>query len=117
MRIPISKELNLEELKSILEREHPGMVCTWRGKKILIVSEPAVSKTAAAQVMAGKKKANIVEAFATMGSQMLFMLTLLLFGIVIPFIIYMIAYKPKQTAICKKVGDVISANYGVNGVV
>lgn len=117
MRVPITKELNLEDLKSILERDHPGIKCTWRGKKVLIVSEPAVSKSAAAQVMAGKKKATIVEAFSTMGGQMAFVFSILLLGILIPFMVYLIAYKPKQKAICNKVADVVRANYGVTEVV
>ncbi len=117
MRVPITKELNLEDLKSILEREHPGLKCTWRGKKVLIVSDPAVSKSAAAQVMAGKKKATIVEAFSTMGGQMLFVFSILFLGILIPFLVYMIAYKPKQTAVCNKVADVVRAHYGATEVV
>ncbi len=117
MRVPITKELNLEDLKSILEREHPGLKCTWRGKKVLIVSDPAVSKSAAAQVMAGKKKATIVEAFSTVGGQMLFFLFVLLLGIMIPFIIYLIAFKPKQKVICNKVADVVRAHYSATEVV
>jgi len=90
----------------------PGIKCTWRGSKVLIVSQPAVSKSAAAQVLSGKKKATVNEGFATMGGQLLFVLFLIGLGIVIPGIVYLIVFFPKQKAIRNKIGEYVRTNYG-----
>lgn len=98
------------EVKEKLEAEFPGIIVTWRGPKVLIVSEPG--SKAAAQVMLMKKSFMVNEGFSTMGAQMLFMFSLLLFGIVIPFLIYLLTFKPKQTAVIEKIAPVIKENWG-----
>ena len=110
MRVPITKELNLEDFKSKIEAKFPGINVQWRGKKMLVINEPGTS--AAAFVMARKDKAIVNDAFATMGSQMIFSLSLVLFGILIRFIIYMITFQPKQKAIRMKVADFIKEEWG-----
>ncbi|MBI3133242.1 MAG: hypothetical protein HYZ14_01070 [Bacteroidetes bacterium] len=111
MRIPLSKELLLDELKSNLERDFPGIKCTWRGSKVLVVSEPGVSKSAAAMVLSRKKNAIVNEGFSTMGGQFLFAISLVGLGILIPAIIYLIAFFPKQKAIRNKIGEYVRSNY------
>ena len=59
MRIPTAKKLDLSELKTSLERDIPGIKCAWRGSRVLVISEPNVSKSAAAQVLSGKNKATV----------------------------------------------------------
>lgn len=110
MRVPITRELNLEELKTKLEAEFPGINCQWKGKKMLVVNEPGT--TAAAFIMARKNHAVVNDAFATMGSQMLFTFSLLLFGILIPMIIYMATFQPKQKKIRLKVAELIKNEWG-----
>lgn len=110
MNVPITKELNLDELKTKLEAEFPGIQCQWKGKKMLVVNEPGTK--AAAFIVARKNKAIVNDAFATMGSQMIFTFSLLLFGIIIPMIVYMITFQPKQKKIRLKVADFIKANWG-----
>ena len=46
-------------------------------------------------------------AFPTMGGQMLFVFSFLLLGILIPFIVYLAAFQPKQTAVEKEIGEFI----------
>jgi len=111
MRIATSKPLDLNELKTNLERDIPGVKCTWRGSRVLVVSQPAVSKSAAAQVLSGKKKATVNEGFASMGGQLLFVFCLVGFGFLIPGIIYLIAFFPKQKAIRNKIGEYVRTNY------
>lgn len=115
MRVPITKELNLEQLKSELERDFPGIKCVFRGKKVLVVSE--AGKSAAAQVMARKNKAIVNEGFASMGGQMVFVFSILFLGVLIPFIVYYAAFFPKQKAIRNKVADYIKQNYAVGEIV
>lgn len=110
MRFPIVKELSLEDLKSKLEAEFPGIICKFRMNKILVVNEPGTS--AAAMVMVKKDKAIVNEGFSSMGAQLTFVLCLFGFGIVIPAIVYGVAFFPKQKAIRNKIGEFVKANYG-----
>jgi hypothetical protein len=110
MRIPITKEVSLMEVKEKLEAEFPGIIVTWRGPKVLIVSQPG--SRAAAQVMLMKKSFMVSESFSTLGAQMLFMLVVILFGIVIPFGIYLLTFKPKQKAVIDKIAPVLKDNWG-----
>lgn len=110
MKVPITQELSLDDLKTRLETEFPGINCQWRGKKMLLVNEPGSS--AAAFVVVRKKHAVVNDAFATYGSQMIFTFSILLFGILIPMIIYMATYQPKQKKIRLKVADFIKNEWG-----
>ena len=111
MRIPVSKQINLDELKSNLERDFPGIKCVWRGAKVLVVSQPHVSKSAAALVISGKNKVTVNEGFASMGGMLIFVLFFVLLGFLIPGIIYLTAFFPKQKAIRNKIGDYIRTQH------
>jgi len=81
-----------------------------RTKSILVVRKPGSS--AAAIVLVGNGKVTVNEGFASMGGQMVFTLTLILLGILIPLIVYFIAFFPKQKAIRNEVADFIKKEYG-----
>ncbi|MBK7130784.1 MAG: hypothetical protein IPM74_04230 [Crocinitomicaceae bacterium] len=115
MRVPISKTFTLDELKSKLETEMGDVVCSFRSPKILVVKDK--SSSAAALVLLRSNRALVNEGFASMGAQMVFALSLVLLGILIPFLIYAIAFLPKQKAIRNKVADYIKTNYGTAEVV
>jgi len=101
MRVPITKPTTLEDLKSKIEQHFPDMKCEFRGKKIIVVSQPGSS--AAALVLLRSNKVIVNEGFATMGSTMVFSFSIVLLGIIIPFIIYYVTFFPKQKAIRDKV--------------
>lgn len=114
MRFKVTSALNLEDLKTKIENECPSWNCKFRSPKILIVNERGSS--AAAMVMVRKEKAIVNEGFTTLGGQLLFVISILALGILIPIIIYFIAFFPKQKAIRDKVGAFIKDNYGDNEV-
>lgn len=110
MRLPITKEVSLTEVKEKLEAEFPGIIVKWMGPKGLIVHFS--DSHAAAMVTLQKKHIMITEGFSSMGRQMLFFLIVLLFGIVIPFGIYLLTFKPKQKIVMDKVAAVVKENWG-----
>lgn len=110
MRLPIVKEVSLTEVKEKLEAEFPGIIVKWMGPKSLIVHFP--DSHAAAMVTLQKKHIMITEGFSSMGRQMLFFLIVIVLGIVIPFGIYLLTFKPKQKAVINKITPVIKDNWG-----
>lgn len=111
MRVPITKEMSLEELKTKIEANLPEYQCHFRNKKMLVVKS---SSTAAVIVVAGKQKVMVNEGFPSMGGQFLFIICLIGLGVLIPGIIYFAAFFPKQKAIRVKVAELIKKEYGEN---
>lgn len=109
MRVPVKQQVSLEELKSKLEQQFPNYQYSWRGKSILIVKK---SGTAAALVLAGRDKVTVNEGFPSMGGQLLFVLSMLLLGILIPLIIYFAAFFPAQKAVRNEVAEFVKKEYG-----
>ena len=110
MKIAIKEQITTEQLKEKLVQHFAGYEVKNRTKAILVVKKPESS--AAAIVMVGNGKISVNEGFATMGGQMVFTLTMILLGILIPLIVYFIAFFPKQKAIRNEVGDFIKKEYG-----
>jgi hypothetical protein len=110
MRVDTQKPYTLAELKPKLEAAFPNYTIKFRGPKVLIIAE---GKIAGAQIVGEKKNhVRIFEGFPTMGGQMLFVFTILLLGIIIPFGIYLISMKPKQVAVRDKVAAFVRQEYG-----
>lgn len=109
MKVAIKQQITTEELKEKLTAAFPDYEVKNRTKAILVVKK---SGTAAAIVVAGRDKVTVNEAFATMGGQMVFTLTMILLGILIPLIIYFVAFFPKQKAVRNEVADFIKKEYG-----
>ncbi len=110
MKVPVKQAVTIEELKAKLTSGLPHYEVTNRTKAILVVRKPGSS--AAALVLAGKDKVTVNESFATMGGQMVFTLTLILLGILIPLIVYFAAFFPKQKAVRNEVAEFIKKEYG-----
>lgn len=113
MRVNVEKSYTLSELKSKLEVAFPNYNISMRGPKVIIIGD---GKIAGAQIVGEKKNhVRIFEGFPTMGGQMLFALSLVLLGVLIPFLIYLTSMKPKQVKVRDAVADFIRKEYG-NGV-
>jgi uncharacterized membrane protein YukC len=70
-------------------------------------------KIAGAQIVGEKKgHVRIFEGFPTIGGQMLFALTIVFLGVLIPFIVYLTSMKPKQVKVRDAVADYIRKEYG-----
>ena len=109
MKIAIKEQITTEQLKEKLAQQFPNYEVNNRTKSILVVKK---SGSAAAIVMVGNGKVSVNEGFATMGGQMVFTLSLILLGILIPLIVYFIAFFPKQKAVRNEVADFIKKEYG-----
>lgn len=96
--------ITADDLKSKLEAEFPDYQFTARNKKMLVAKK---SSTAGANIVVYKKRILVGAAFPTMGGQMLFVFSFLLLGILIPFIVYLAAFKPKQKEVENEVGEYI----------
>jgi hypothetical protein len=114
MKVLVEKPYTLAELKTKLEERFPEYKITFRGPKVLVIGE---GKVGGAQILGEKKKfVRINEGFPTIGGQMLFVLSVLLLGILIPFIIFLTAIKPKQVKVRDAVADYLRQEYGTGAI-
>lgn len=110
MKVNVEQPYTLAELKPKLEAAFPEYTVKFRGPKVLIIGE---GKIAGAQIF-GEKKGfiRLNETFPTMGGQMLFALSIVLLGVLIPFIVFLTAFKPKQVKLRDNVADFLRKEYG-----
>jgi len=110
MKVRITNDFTLDELKSKIEKDFPDYKTSFRGKNILVVKK---NGTTAALVLGGKNgTARVNEGFPTMGGQMIFTFSLILLGILIPLIIYFTVFFPAQKSLRNEIADYIKKNYG-----
>lgn len=109
MRVKVNQPYTLAELKPKLEAAFPEYTVKFRGKKVLVISQ---GKIAGAMIVGEKKNfARVQEAFPTLGGQLLFLMSVLLLGVMIPFIIFLSSMKPKQVKVRNAVADFIRKEY------
>ncbi|TSJ47598.1 hypothetical protein [Fluviicola chungangensis] len=109
MKVKVDQPYTLAELKPKLEAAFPEYTVKFRGPKVLIIGE---GKIAGAQIFGEKKGfVRLNETFPTMGGQMLFALSILLLGVLIPFIVFLTAFKPKQVKLRDNVADFLRKEY------
>lgn len=114
MKVNVELPYTLAELKPKLEAEFPEYKIKFRGPKVLVISQGNI---AGAMIVGEKQKfARVQEAFPTMGGQMLFVLSVLLLGILIPFIVFLTAFKPKQVKVRDAVANFIRKEYGTGAI-
>lgn len=114
MKVKVEQPYTLAELKPKLETEFPQYTVKFRGPKVLVIGE---GKVAGAMIVGEKKNfARVQEAFPTMGGQMLFVLSILILGVLIPFIVFLTALKPKQVKVRNAVADFIRKEYGLGAI-
>ncbi|MCR9173739.1 MAG: hypothetical protein NXI10_14650 [bacterium] len=105
MKVKIPEgSITTDDLKAKLEAEFPDMTFEKRNKKMLVAKR---SNVAGANILVYKNRVQIGAAFPTMGGQMLFVFTFLLLGILIPMIVYLAAFMPKQKEVEKEIGAFI----------
>ena len=108
MKVLVTAAPTMDQVRASLASQFPQYPQTMRGPGILVVKK---SRTAAALVMIRKNKIVVNEAFPSVGGQMLFSVSMILLGILIPLIIYFTAFFPAQKALTKEVGEYLSAVY------
>lgn len=100
--------ITYEELQTKLQAKFPEYTFKMRGKQFLIASK---SSTVGANIVIRKNKLNVVGNFPTMGGSMIFILSLLLLGILIPLIIYFAAFHGKMKTLEKEIGAYLQEEY------
>jgi len=81
------------------------------GKSMFIASK---SGTIGANVILKKNKIVIVGNFPTIGGRILFAFCIVLFGIIIPFVIYLAVFQSKFSKFEKELGAVVQKEFGIN---
>jgi len=105
MKIAIEENsVNLIDLKKKLEEKFPDYEFTQRNKKMLVVKK---TSTAGVNIVFFKKRIMVGGAFPTMGGQMLFSLSIVLLGVLIPIIVYLAAFRPAQKELENEIGDFV----------
>lgn len=109
MKVVINRPLTIEQVRNSIASEFPQYQLSMRNSSILVVKKSA---TAAAIVIVRKNKIVVNEAFATMGGQMIFAFSLILFGIIIPMLVYFMAFLPRQKAVTREIAGYLTTEYG-----
>ncbi|CAG5078432.1 hypothetical protein [Parvicella tangerina] len=109
MKVKVENPYTLIEIKSKLEEHFPEYKMSFRGTKMLIIAE---TNFVGASIL-GEKKGfiRIIEGFPTIGAQMLFVLSIFLFGILIPFLIWHFTVLRKQKLVRDKVSEFLRQEY------
>lgn len=110
MKINIQENsVNLADLKSKMIGNFPTYKFNDFGKNMFIASK---SKTIGANIVLKKSKILIAGNFPTMGGRLIFVFCILLLGVLIPFIIYLIAFQPKFSKFEKELGAFVQNEFG-----
>jgi hypothetical protein len=114
MKVKVDRPYSLAELKTQLEAEFPEYQVKFRGPKVLVISQ---GKIAGAMIVGEKQKfARVQESFPTVGGQILFALSIVLLGVLIPFIVFTTSMKPKQVKVRDAVANFIRKEYGTGAI-
>ena len=109
MKVIIKQPVTIEQVREKIAHQFPAYQLSMRTSSILVVKK---SGTAGALVMVRSGKIVVNEGFPSMGGQMLFTLSILLLGILIPIIIYFTAFFPGQKALRNEIGGFIQSTFG-----
>ncbi len=110
MIVKLSQPINIDELYEKLKTQFPNYEVSYFQKKILKVK--ASGSTAAIINMRGKNM-KIFGDFGTNEARVLFTLLMLALGIIIPLIIFLIVFMPKQNKMRDEVANFIKKEYSL----
>ncbi|NOQ71348.1 MAG: hypothetical protein GQ574_05075 [Crocinitomix sp.] len=110
MKFEISKQPTFDELKQVIGEKFPDYKLKMQGKQFLIVKK---SSSCGVNILVRKNKMLVAGNFPTMGGKLLFAVTLILGGILIPIIIYFAVFHKKFKAMEEEVGSFLQEQYAV----
>lgn len=111
MKIKInSGKLTYEELKKKLSEKFPYYEFNTRSKNFLVAKK---SSTIGTNILLKKDKIIVVGNFPTIAGTMIFMLTVILLGVLIPIIVYFSAFHSKMMKVEKEIGNFLNDEYGI----
>ncbi len=110
MKINIQQgAISFEELQSKLEQRFPDYKFSVRSKNFLVAAK---SGTIGANILLRKNKIQVAGNFPTMAGTIVFVLSLLAFGFLIPLIVYFAAFHGKMKALEREIGEYINEIVG-----
>ncbi len=98
------------ELMVKLSSQFTDVSFKMRGKQMMIAKQ---SSTTGAHIMIRKKKITVAGNFPTMGGTILFVLSMVLLGFLVPLIIYFFVYHKKMKQLEEEIGTFIAEEYQV----
>ena len=111
MKIKVEENsVNLDELLQKLQEKFPEYEFSTRNKKMLVAKK---TKTIGANIVLRKKNVIVVGNFPTVGGSIIYSLSVVLLGFLIPVLVYFIAFNPKMKAVEKAIGAYIQSEYSV----
>ncbi len=111
MKINIPEgSVNLADLKSKMAGNFPGYKFNDFGKSMFIASK---SNTIGANVVLRKNKIVIAGNFPTMGGRLIFAISMILLGILIPLVIYLAVFHSKFSKFEKELGAFVQQEFGI----
>jgi len=111
MIIKSTTPINIDELYEKLKTQFPNYEVSYLQKKILKIKKTG---TIAVMINMRSKNMKIFGDFGTTGARILFTLLMLALGIIIPLIIFLIAFMPKQNKMRDEVANFIKKEYNLN---
>ena len=96
-------------IQAKLQENFPQYEFFMRGKQYLVCKK---SGSIGANIVIRKKRIMVAGNFPNMGAQMIFVLCVLLLGVIIPFIIYLVAFQSKMKKLEKEIGAFLEKEYG-----
>jgi uncharacterized membrane protein (DUF106 family) len=95
-----------------LEANFPDYKFKVRQKNFLVAAQ---SGSIGTNILLRKNRLIVVGNFPTMGGTMLFMLSIILLGVIIPLIIYLVAFQSKMKKLEKEIAAFLAETYGLDG--
>jgi hypothetical protein len=98
-------KLTIKQLEEAIKRDHTHLTIKRRSGSLTTVKK---NKAIGTEVYAGKNNIYIKPAWASPGARILFWISLIILGIIIPLIIYLTCFRPKMKRLEKQVGKTIA---------
>ena len=112
MRFKIEPDsIDFDDMKSKLEAKFPDYKFKVRQKNFLVAAK---SGSIGTNILLRNKRLTVVGNFPTMGGSMLFALSVVLLGIIIPLIIYLVAFQSKMKKLEKEISAYLAEEYNLN---
>jgi hypothetical protein len=104
-------QIQFDQLKADFESQFPQYTFNVKSKNYLVARK---NGSTGANILLKKSKIIINGTFPTLGGTMLFVLCILLFGVVIPYIVYLIVFHKDQKILESELGAFIRQKYGLS---
>jgi hypothetical protein len=102
--------INFDEMKSKLETQFPNYKFKVRSKNFLVAAK---SSTIGANILLKNKALIVVGNLPSIGATLIFMLSIIFLGVLIPLIVYLAAFQGKMKKLEKEIGEFLKTSYNL----